>query len=111
MPRLMIFRPWPMILRSLPMTDFSPLEGALMDGCGPAGPLAPAGRVVRGSSAFGSADGLRVNMKSPNLPMKNASSTFVAQAQVARHDVSSSSSFRCLRERPCGDGEGPRICR
>ena len=37
--------------------DFSPLEGALMDG-----PLASAGRVVRG----GSADGLRVNMKSPN---------------------------------------------
>ena len=44
------------------MTDFSPLEGALMVGCGPADPLAPAGRVVRG----GSADGLRVNMKSPN---------------------------------------------
>ena len=27
------------------MTDFSPLEGAPMDGCGP---LAPAGRIVRG---------------------------------------------------------------
>ena len=79
------------------MTDFSPLEGALMDG---SGPLAPVERLVRGSSGFGSDDGLRVNMKSPNLQMKNAPSAFVAQAQVPRHDVSSSSSFRCLRQRP-----------
>jgi hypothetical protein len=76
------------------MTDFSPLEGALMDGCGP---VAAVGRVVRGSSA-GSAEGLRVNMKSPNLPMKNAPRAFVAQAQLPRHDVSSSSSIHCLRQ-------------
>ena len=68
------------------------------------GPLAPAGRVVRGSG-----DGLRVNMKSPNLQMNNAPSAFVALAQVPRHDGSSSSSFRCLRQWPYGDGEGPRM--
>jgi hypothetical protein len=69
-----------------------------MDGCGPPGPLAPAGRV-------GSEDGLRVNMKSPNLQMNNAPSAFVAQMQLPRHNVSSSSSFRCLRQRR-KDGEG-----
>jgi hypothetical protein len=42
------------------MIDFSPLEGALMDGC-----ALLVGRVVRGSSAFGSADELRVNMEAP----------------------------------------------
>jgi len=26
----MILRPWPMILRSFPITDFSPVEGALL---------------------------------------------------------------------------------
>ena len=73
------------------MTDFSPLEGALMDG---SGPLAPVERLVRGSSGFGSDDGLRVNMKSPKLQMKNAPSAIAAQAQMPRHDVSSSSSSR-----------------
>ena len=28
----MILSPWPMILRSLPMTDFSPVDGALKGG-------------------------------------------------------------------------------
>src|SRR6516165_1003270 len=59
----MIFSPWPMILRSLPMTDFSPPDGALIDRCAP---LAPAGRVVRGSSDLGSAVDPRVNIKAPD---------------------------------------------
>ena len=83
------------------MTDFSPLEGGLMDRWALADPVG----VVRGCS-LGSAEELRVNMKSPNLTMKNAPSAFAAQAQVPRHDVSSSSSFHCLRQRLCGDGEG-----
>jgi len=45
------------------MTDFSPLEGVSMDRCTP---LPPAGRLVRGSSVFGSTEELRVNMKAPN---------------------------------------------
>jgi len=45
------------------MTDFSPLDGALIDGCWP---LPPAGRAVRGSSVLGSAEELRVNMKAPD---------------------------------------------
>ena len=52
--------PWPMILRSVPITDFSPVEGALIDD---SALLAQLGRAVR--SGFGSADELRVNMKSP----------------------------------------------
>jgi hypothetical protein len=44
------------------MTDFSPVEGALIDD---SELLVPLGRVVRGSSAFGSADELRVNMEVP----------------------------------------------
>src|SRR5262245_18856128 len=60
----MIFSPWPMILRSLPMMDFSPLEGALMDGCAL---LVLPGRVLRGSSVFGSADELRVNIEAPKV--------------------------------------------
>jgi hypothetical protein len=61
MPRLMIFKPWPMILRSLPMTDFSPLEAAVIDRCAP---LAPGVRT--GSSGLGSTEELRVNMKTPS---------------------------------------------
>jgi hypothetical protein len=41
------------------MTDFSPLEGAVMDRC------ASVVRAVRGSSGFGSAGEPRVNMKAP----------------------------------------------
>src|SRR6516164_6906574 len=52
-----------MILRSFPMIDFSPVEDALKDACAL---LMLVGRVVRGSSVFGSAGGLRVNMKSPD---------------------------------------------
>ena len=59
MPRLMILSPWAMIFRSFPITDFSPLEGALIDGC------TPPGRVVRASSAFGSTEELRVNIEIP----------------------------------------------
>ena len=59
----MILRPWPMILRSFPITDFSPVEGALIDD---SALLVLVGRVVRGSSALSSAGELRVNMKSPN---------------------------------------------
>src|SRR5215831_15696667 len=58
MPRLMIFSPWPMILRSLPITDFSPFEGALIDS---------AFVLVVRSSTLGSTVELRVNMKSPNV--------------------------------------------
>src|SRR5215831_6601407 len=61
MPRLMILRPWPMILRSFPITDFSPVEGALIDD---SAPMLLLGCAVR--SGFGAADELRVNMKSPN---------------------------------------------
>ena len=43
------------------MTDFSPVEGALIDD---SALLVPLGRVVR--SGFGSTDELRVNMWSPN---------------------------------------------
>jgi hypothetical protein len=53
---------WPMILRSFPITDFSPLEGALMDGWAP---LAPVGRVERDSIGLGSAEELRVNIEVP----------------------------------------------
>ena len=42
------------------MTDFSPLEGAVMDRC------VSVVRVVRGSSVFGSTDELRVNMRAPD---------------------------------------------
>jgi hypothetical protein len=49
-----------MILRSLPITDFSPVEGELIT------LLVPVGVVVRGPSGLGSAGELRVNMKSPN---------------------------------------------
>jgi hypothetical protein len=48
------------VLRSFPITDFSPLEGSLIDG------WAPLGRAVRGSSGLGAVDELRVNMTSPN---------------------------------------------
>jgi hypothetical protein len=48
-----------MILRSFPITDFSPLEGALT------GDWAPLGR-VRGSSGLGSVEELRVYMNSPD---------------------------------------------
>src|SRR5215471_178676 len=54
----MILRPWPMILRSFPITDFSPVEGALIDASAPMMLLA---RAVRSG---GAADELRVNMKS-----------------------------------------------
>jgi len=50
-----------MILRSFPITDFSPVEGALIDD---SAPLLLLGCAVR--SGFGAADELRVNMKSPN---------------------------------------------
>jgi len=46
-----------------PMTDFSPLEGALKVRCGP---LAPVGWVVRGASVVGSTEEPRVNMKAPD---------------------------------------------
>src|SRR5262249_14547968 len=49
-----------MILRSFPITDFSPVEGALIDD---STPLVPFGAA---RSGFGAADELRVNMKSPN---------------------------------------------
>ena len=49
-----------MILRSFLITDFSALEGALMDGWAP---LTPVGRVERDSSGLGSAKELRVNME------------------------------------------------
>src|SRR5262249_967622 len=52
-PRPMILSPWPMILRSLPMTDFSPLEGGVSDR-------------LAGDWVFGSTEALRVNMKSPD---------------------------------------------
>jgi len=50
-----------MILRSFPITDFSPFEGALIDAC------APLGRAVRGSSGLGSVEELRVDMKAPQF--------------------------------------------
>jgi hypothetical protein len=46
------------------MTDFSPVDGALIDD---SALLVPLGRVVRGSSSFGSADELRVNMEAPKV--------------------------------------------
>src|SRR5215472_16975941 len=52
-PRPMILSPWPMILRSLPMTDFSPLDGGVSDR-------------LAGDWVFGSTEALRVNMKSPD---------------------------------------------
>ena len=58
----MILSPWPMIFRSLPMTDFSPLEVALKCDCAP---FAPLGRPVRRSIVLGSSVGLRWNMESP----------------------------------------------
>src|SRR6476646_11820693 len=58
----MILSPWPMIFRSLPMTDFSPLEVALKCDCSP---FAPLGRAVRRSIVLGSSVGLRWNMESP----------------------------------------------
>jgi hypothetical protein len=58
----MILSPWPMIFRSLPMTDFSPLEVALKCDCAP---FAPLGRAVRRSIVLGSSVGLRWNMDSP----------------------------------------------
>ena len=62
MPRPMILSPWPMILRSLPMTDFSPPDGGVRDRC----PLlAPLGPVVR-DSVLGSIEEPRVNMKAPD---------------------------------------------
>jgi len=42
-----------MILRSLPMTDFSPLDGGVSDR-------------LAGDWVFGSTEALRVNMKSPD---------------------------------------------
>jgi len=42
-----------MILRSLPITDFSPLDGGVSDR-------------LTGGWVFGSTEALRVNMKSPN---------------------------------------------
>src|SRR5438105_13277878 len=57
----MILSPWPMIFRSLPMTDFSPLEGALKCDCAP---FAPLGRAVRRSIVLGASVGLRWNMES-----------------------------------------------
>ena len=58
----MILSPCPMIFRSLPMTDLSPLEGALNCDCAP---FAPLGRAVRRSIVLGSSVGLRWNMESP----------------------------------------------
>ena len=46
------------------MIDFSPVERALKDGCAS---LVVAERAVRGSSVFGSADELRVNMQAPKV--------------------------------------------
>jgi hypothetical protein len=78
--------------------DFSPLEGALMDG-----PLASAGRVVRGSRALGSDDGLRVNMKIPQSADEERTKRVCrAGADSSPLNVSSSSSFRCLRQRGSG---------
>ena len=57
----MIFSPWPVILRSFPMTDFSPVDGALIT------LLVLPGDVVRGSGILGPADGLRVNMEAPEV--------------------------------------------
>jgi len=57
----MIFSPWPMILRSLPITDFSPVEGELIT------LLVLVRGAVRGSGMFGPADGLRVNMEVPQV--------------------------------------------
>jgi len=48
------------------MTDFSPLEGSVIDR---SAPVLPFGRVVRCSIVFGSTEELRVNMKPP---MKSA---------------------------------------
>src|SRR5262245_47159536 len=62
MPPPMIFNPWPMIFRSLPITDFSPLGVLWARGCGLRTALE---RGVRGSSACGSAGELRVNIKAP----------------------------------------------
>src|SRR2546421_6517043 len=60
-PRPMILSPCPMIFRSLPMTDLSPLEGALKCDCAPFA----RGRAVRRSIVLGSSVGLRWNMESP----------------------------------------------
>jgi hypothetical protein len=70
------------------MTDFSPLEGALMDGCAP---LPPVGRVVRGSSAFGSAEELRVNIKSPDE--MGAESRTIRKAAPRRGGIMSAASI------------------
>src|SRR5215510_5636997 len=53
-----------MILRSLPITDFSPGVAVFARGCGL---RTPAVRAVRGSSAGGSAEELRVNIKPPSV--------------------------------------------
>ena len=45
------------------MTDFSPVEGSLIDN---SALLVLVGRVVGGSSIFGSADESRVNMNAPD---------------------------------------------
>jgi hypothetical protein len=77
-----------MILRSFPITDFSPLEGALT------GDWVPLGR-VRGSSGLGSVEELRVYMKSPKL-----GSAWHSTGRASRGHMSSTSPRRCLP----GDG-------
>src|SRR5215813_15397930 len=64
----MILSPWPMILRSLPITDLAPISAALGRRCGWGGcgalRLGPALLLI-GSSFLGSAVELRVNICSP----------------------------------------------
>src|SRR5262245_39161180 len=64
--RLMMRSPWPMIRRSLPMIDLSPLSVGPVRRCD--APLTTAGVAGRGlgwASGLGWADGLRVNMRTP----------------------------------------------
>ena len=69
----MILSPWPMILRSIPITDFSPVEGELIT------LLVPVGVVVRGPSGCGPADELRVNHGNPQKVVGEALPTIMAR--------------------------------
>src|SRR6516225_3270411 len=84
-----------MILRSFPMTDFSPLEGAVIDR---STPVPPVGRVVRCSSVCGSTEELRVNMKAPD----EFCLAGTCRAGATRHKISNTSPSLVQQNSPLG---------
>ena len=77
------------------MTDFSPLEGAVIDR---STPVPPVGRVVRCSSVCGSTEELRVNMKAPD----EFCLAGTCRAGATRHKISNTSPSLVQQNSPLG---------